>query len=55
MLNISDITSTELQESAELDLISDSEDYLQEISEQEKDKIHGGIWVSNGCERYWIK
>jgi hypothetical protein len=60
MIDIRDINDTELLTTdlglfPKLDLIADSEDYLKEISNQEKDKIHGGIWISNGCERYWIK
>jgi hypothetical protein len=53
-ININDLTTTET-ELEELDLLADYEDYLKEISNQEKDKIYGGIWISNGCERYWIK
>jgi hypothetical protein len=27
----------------------------KKLSNLEKNKIHGGIWVSDGCNRYFIK
>jgi hypothetical protein len=38
-IHISDLTDTELQE---LDLVSDSEDFLQRLSEEELDLFGGG-------------
>lgn len=42
MININNLTDTELEESKELDLLADSEHYLQELSEQEEINIIGG-------------
>jgi hypothetical protein len=54
-IHISDITSTKLQKIEELDLLADSEDYLKELSNLEKDKIHGGRWVDDPCWRtVWV-
>lgn len=40
-INVDDLTNTET-ELEELDLITDSEGYLKELSEQEKPQIKGG-------------
>ncbi len=50
MINIKDLktTDTELEE---LNLLSNSEDYLKELSEQEEVNIYGGctcVAISNG-------
>ncbi len=40
MIDINNLTTTKSEE--EFNLISDSEDYLQELSEQEEDNVYGG-------------
>jgi hypothetical protein len=44
-ININDLQATELEK---LDLLADSEGYLQELSEQEKINISGGLMCFGG-------
>jgi hypothetical protein len=64
MINIKNLSNKELPIAdldlfPELDSFADSEDYLTELSNFEKDKVHGGRWTYGGgaCDvvKVWVR